>query len=344
MKKLIIACTALLLAQLALAAFTHLRQRPTEAREKSGPLLPLASAEVTELLLENSQGKQLPLKKEGDRWHLPTLRDFPADAVRVQGLLDRLLGTQRGWPEATTTEAAGRFKVAADRFEHRLTLRGGGKDLARVFFGSSPALRKVYLRVDGDSHIQALALETGQLELNAEAWIDTGILRFDPKQVQAIELPNLRLVRNGDMLQPADLQAGEEPVRERVDGLLRALAELRIMAVLGHEARPEYGLDAPALRCVVELAGGRRVEYLFGRDKTADQKADAKTDGTQTPAEAFFILKVTGQDELFRVESWQVEEIRSPTRAALVKVKTAASAGAQGKEAAASAPPAEPAR
>jgi hypothetical protein len=339
MKKLIVVCAALLLVQLALAAFIHLRQRPAVTGGQTGPLLHLNAAEVQELLLENGAGKQLTLNRDGEGWRLPGLDNFPADASRVQGLLDRLLGAQHGWPEATTTEAANRFKVAADRFEHRLTLRGGGKDLGRVFFGSSPGLRKVYLRVDGDSHIQTLTLETGQLDLSAEAWIDTGLLRFDSKQAQTIELPGLRLVRQGEALQPADLQTDEEPVRERVDALVRALAELRISTVLGQEARAEYGLDQPALQCAVELQGGRRIDYRFGQEKKPDQPTQTEATGAKMPAEPGFVLKVSGHDRLFRVHAWQVEEIRSATRAALVKPKVVETAGQPAKEAPASKEP-----
>ena len=319
MKQLIVACTVLLMVQLGLVALTHLRQRPMETQSKTGPLLTIPAAGVDELLLEDGEGRKLALNKQGDRWVLPGLGNFPADAARIQGLLDQLTGARRGWPEATTSEAAIRFKVAANRFERRLTVRAGGKDLGLVYFGSSPGLRKVYLRVDGDNHIQTLALDASRLDLGVDAWIDTGLLRLEARQINAVELPDLRLVSQGEAMYPADLQAGEEPVRERVEALVKTIAELRIVAVLGRETRPEYGLDKPALHFTVELADGRRIDYRFCQE--------AKPEGGQveeqpSPAESTYILKVSGHNELFRVDGWQVEEIRNATRATLVRAKT----------------------
>ncbi len=318
MKQLIVVCAALLIVQLGLAALTHLRQRPMETQTKTGPLLAMPAAGVDELQLEDGEGKKLALKKVGDHWVLPDMGDIPADAARIQGLLDILTGARRGWPEATTAEAASRFKVSADRFKRLLTLRAGGKDLTRVYFGSSPGLRKIYLRVDGDNHIQVLALESSQLELGADNWIDTGLLRLEARQINAIELPDLRLVRQGERIQPDDLQTGEELVLERVNALVKAIAELRIVAVLGREARPEYGLDKPALRCAVELADGRRIDYLFAQEA---KPAEAQAGKQPSPAETAYTLKVSGRDELFRVDGWQVEAIRSVTRAALVRTR-----------------------
>jgi hypothetical protein len=38
-------------------------------------------------------------------------------------------------------------------------------------------------------------------------------------------------------------------------------------------------------------------------------------------AENASVLKVSNQDQLFRVDGWQMEEIKSATRAALVRTK-----------------------
>lgn len=329
MKKLIVVCVVLLMVQLGLAVLTHLGQQPMEAQNNTGPLLTIPAADVRELLFEDAEGRKLALNKEGDRWVLPGLGNVAADSARIQELLIQLTNARRGWPEATTAEAASRFKVAADRFERRLTLRTGGKDLGRIYFGSSPGLRKVYLRVDGDSHIQALALESSQLDLDTDSWIDTGLLRLEASQIKAVKLPDLRLLRQGETIQPADLREGEEAVKERVESLIKAIADLRIVAVLSREARPEDGLDKPVLHFTVELTDGRSIDYLFARE--------AKPAGTgeqPSPAETAYILKVSGRDELFRVDGWQVEEIRSATRATLVRARATEAAATKPEDAA----------
>jgi len=319
MKRLILICAAVVLVQAGLVALTHFNGHSGALKPGQGVLLPLNTAEINELLLEDGAGQHVVLKKEKDRWLLPESGSFPADTVRVQELIERLAGMQRGWPEATTAEAANRFKVASDRFERKLILRKDGNTVGTVYFGTSPGLRKVYLRVDNDPDIQTLALPQHELEVNVDNWIDTAILHLKPEQLTRVELPGLQLERTQDGMQLADLKSDEEVVKERRDALVKRLTRLTVTAILGPERKPEYGLDDPALRYTVQLDGGVTIDYLFGQPPKAVQG-----EGSQEPQalpEQSYVLKVSNQEQLFRVDGWQVEEIKNATRAALVRAK-----------------------
>lgn len=319
MRRLIFICLALLLLQTGLVVLTHWQRPAADAQSGKGPLVKLAVAEVDELLLEDGEGHNLVLKKEQENWLLPDAGSFPADSERVQGLIDRLVATQRGWPEATTAEAATRFKVAADRFERKLSLRKAGNTLATVFFGGSPGLRKTYLRVDGDPEIQTIGIAQHELEVKIDNWIDTHALRLKPEQVARIELPDLVLERTQDGLQPVGLSPEEEVVKDRRDALVKRLTGLSIAAILGAESRPEYGLEHPSLRYSVVLEGGDTVEYVFG---AIPKPQTGKEDAAAQPAmEQSSVLKVSNRKQLFRVDGWQVEEIKNATRVALVRSK-----------------------
>jgi len=324
MKRLIVIGAVLLLVQTGLLVATHLAKYADTPRPGKGPLLSLNAAEVNEVLLEDGEGHHLALKKDQDRWRLPEAGSFPADAAKVQGLIERLASMQRGWPEATTAEAATRFKVAPDRYVRKLSLLKDGSALAIVYFGTSPGLRKIYLRGDNDPEIQTLALAPHELEVGADNWIDTTILRLKPEQITRIDLPDLHLERTPDGLQPADLQPEEEVVKERRDALVKRLAGLTVTALLGSEAKPEYGLDHPALRVTVALDGGGTIDYLFGQPPKAEQ-ADGQ-EAPPLPTEQSFVLKVSNQEQVFRVDGWQVEEIRRANRASLVRAKAQAAA------------------
>jgi len=320
MKRLILICAALVLVQAGLVALTHFSGQSGAILPVQGVLLPLNAAEINELLLEDGAGRRLVLKKENDRWLLPEAGSFPADKVRVQELIERLAGMQRGWPEATTAEAASRFKVAPDRFERKLSLRKDGTTLGTVYFGTSPGLRKVYLRVDNDPEIQTLGLAQHELEVKVDNWIDTAILHLKPEQITRVELPGLHLERTQDGLQPVDLKADEEEVvKERRDALVKRLTGLTVTALLGSERKPEYGLDDPALRYTVQLDGGVTIDCLFGQPPKAE-KAEVN-DAPPSMGETSYVLKVSNQEQLFRVDGWQVEEIKNATRAALVRAK-----------------------
>lgn len=321
MKKLIAVCAVLVLVQTGLVVLTNY-YNPSQSQPDKGPLLKIAAAEINELILEDAEGQSLLLKKDKEQWQLPALDSFPADTVRVRELIERLAGLQRGWPEATTAEAATRFKVAADRFERKLTVRKEGDAPAVLYFGSSPGLRKIYFRVDGDSEIHALALGQHDLEARADAWIDTRVLHLKPEHVLRVDLPGVQLVRQGEGLQPADLTANEEIVKDGRDALVKRLTTLAITSVLGKESKPEYGLDAPALRYTLELEGGGTIEYIFGQPP----KTEAKEPGEQAAEPESYVVKVSNRDQLFRVEGWQVDAIRKANRATLVRSKEPAPA------------------
>lgn len=324
MKRWIYVCAIVALAQAGLAVWTNVARHAEETQANKGPLLNLKAAEVNELLLEDGQGRKLTLKKEADRWLLPDSGSFPADAERVQGLMDRLAALQRGWPEATTSEAAARFKVAPDKFERKLSLRANGKDVATVYFGTSPGLRKVYLRVNKDADIQAMPLAPNELEIQADNWIDAGVLRLKPEQVTRVDLPNLQLTRTPDGLQPVDLKPEEELIKERRDALVKRLTGLSINAILGKETKPEYGLDAPALRYTVELEGGVRIDYVVGQppkpEKPEEQATPVAAQPPQ-PTDNSYVVKASNQEQLLRIDGWQIEELKNAARAALVRPK-----------------------
>ena len=325
MKKLIGICAFLVVVQSGLAVWSHVaNNRLTGPQSDKETLLKINTAEVNALVLEDGEGHKLQLTKEKDQWQLPALASFPADTVRVQELIDRLAGQQRGWPEATTLEAAKRFKVASDRFERKLTLRNNSTDLGVVYFGSSPGLRKTYVRVDGSQEIQALALASHELEMQADAWVDTRVLQLKAEQIMRVALPGLQLERHKEGLQPSDLTADEEIVTARRDALVKRVANLAISTVLGKELKPEYGLGTPALRYSVELEGGASIEYVFA---LLPAKVEAKDAKGQLPELPSYVLKVSNREELFRVDGWQVEEIKNVNRAMLVQKKGKGPAG-----------------
>ena len=298
MNRLITICALLLAVQLGLAAWTHLRVPADQAGPVQGAVLNVDTATVDELLLEDSAGARLVLKKAGEGWMLPGLADFPADTARVQALVERVASLQRSWPEATTVEAAGRFQVAADRFERRLTLRGAGKDLGRVFLGSSAGLRRVYLRAEGDQDIFAVELAGRDQELDPNSWIDTAVLRLAPDQVARIDLPGFSLTRHEDALVVEGLAENEEMVAASRDSLVERITTLAVHPVQG-EVR----------------------DYRFGQ---VEAPPEPSAEGQEAqPSAPRFVLRVSGHAHLFEVDSWQVEEIRHLNRAALVQAKTA---------------------
>jgi len=328
MKRLIWFLLILLLAQIGLVATIRFTDRTGTERTEKGVLLDFKATDINEVLLEDGEGHHLALKKDKDRWFLPEAGLFPADTARVQDLIDRLAGMhmQRGWPEAATAEAAARFKVAPDKYVRKLNLLKDGTAQAIVYFGASPGLRKIYLRADNDPEIQSMSLSQHDLEVRVDSWIDPTVLQLKPERIKRIELPGLRLERGQDGgLQPSDLAPDEEVVGELRDALVNRLAGLMVTGLLGTEARPEYGLHPPGLQYTVELDNGTVVEYLFGQPPKPATPAE-KDAAPMPPADPPLVLKVSNQEQLFKVDGWQMDELKNAARSSLVRTKAPISA------------------
>ncbi|MGD9949541.1 MAG: DUF4340 domain-containing protein [Desulfobulbus sp.] len=325
MKRWIIVGVLLVLVQAGLTVWTNGVYENSGTQSAKGPLLAVQATAVDGLLLEDNEGHKLKLGKRNNHWLLPGSGNFPADSIRIQTLIEKLVNLQRGWPEATTSDAAGRFKVAPDNFVHRLTLLANGKTLKMIYFGSSPGLRKLYLRVDKDPEIHSMTIAAHDLETKADDWIDTTVLHLKADQVARVHLPGLELEQGKDGLQPVGLQAGEEVVKDRRDMLVSRLTGLSISAILGKERKTEYGLDHPVLEYSVELKDGSKISYQFGQ---APKPAEAKDGNLPPVTDNRYVLKVSNQEQLLRVDGWQVDELKKASRAELVKAKVVAPSAA----------------
>ncbi|MDD2463599.1 MAG: DUF4340 domain-containing protein [Desulfobulbus sp.] len=319
MKRWILVCALLVLVQVGATVWTNWGQPQSGTLAAKGPLLALQAASINGLLLEDFAGQKLALEKRNEHWVLPGADKFSADAVRIQGLIDKLVGLQRGWPEAATSEAATRFKVAPENFAHRLTVLENGKAVKVIYFGSSPGLRALYLRVDKDPEIYSMTIAANDLAAKEGDWIDTTVLHLKADQVVRVQLPGLELEQGKAGLQPVGLKEGEELVKEQRDLLVNRLTGLSISALLGKEVRPEYGLDHPVLAYSVVLKDGTTISYQFGQ-KPKSAQAQEKTPSV---IDNSYVLKVSNQEQLLQVDGWQVDELKKASRGELVQTKVA---------------------
>jgi hypothetical protein len=221
--------------------------------------------------------------------------------------MDKAAAFEKGWPVATTAGAAERFKVDDDDFERRLEFLRGDREEAVLFVGTSPGLRKVHVRVPGDDTVYAVAFSAHELAVDSASWIDRDVLKVEEDHIKAIVLPGVTLERQGERLLPAGLAETEEAVSEEVDGLVSAVANLRIRSILDGEEASAFTFDAPDFLFSVTLKDGTEREYRL-----------SKPEGTTE-----YGLQTTAREEVLAVETWAVDRIREMTRAKLVRAKAA---------------------
>jgi hypothetical protein len=328
MEKTIRILTIVLVAQLLLAAGMSFTGPNLAAAHPDTPLLTLGDQPVDHVTIEGPEGARVVLAKQDQGWVLPGDGGYPADRTQVDTLISRLEGLKRGLPVATTSGALTRFKVSDDSFERRLLLAHGDDTLATLYLGSSPGMRHVHARTGKDDAVYSVDFGVYEAPVNAGDWENKAILQFPQDSLETIEVAGLTLHRApaatpnqaaGEAGKPAGTAGwqvdgagqGEVGNPAGAQDLAGKLAQLRIGAVLGTEAKPEYGLDQPVLTLSVTRKGGTQLDYRLG----------------PTGKEGYAVLKSSARPEYFRLPGYTADAlIKAAGRTQLVQAAPAPAA------------------
>ncbi len=304
MKKWIAGLGALLIIQIVLAITLNRVGDTYTAFTPEDKLANFEPAQIDTVVIETADG-QAVLKKVDGKWQLPGLDDFPADQLKVTQLLDNLSNLKKGWPVATTAGAAKRFKVDEEEFERRIILERGGNSVAKLYFGTSPGLRKVYARIADENEIITVGFSLFEAGSDNNDWIDSNILKLDEKKIIRVKFPGFTLQRRDETWQLEELAADEETVTGQTKNLIKKLAGLTIESLLTTEDNPELEKDTKPLTITVTLAGENSLDYTFSRLK----------DGG-------YLLQRSDKKTRFKVANWEVDSIKDGKRENLVEKKT----------------------
>jgi hypothetical protein len=303
----------ILAAQLVLVAALWLVNRAPSAAGQ--PLLEIDAARVDEVVIEGPRSTTVTLRRSGDDWQVDG--SFPAQSSKMKTLLQDLAKVLAGMPVATSAAAAERFRVSDTDFERRITFRESGKQLARLYLGSSPGFRRVHARVDGDNDVYEIEFSAFDLPDTASGWQDHDLLKMPLAEIEAITRGDLEMVRtSGDSSSAAsaqpdasgsdDARAAPEwtatrkgsPVKLKTGAanhLASLLANLTFEAALVGDAANEAQQHG---KVVLELAVRRRgmaepITYRFERN------------GEEGP----FILRVSSRSEPLRVAAYVAQPL-----------------------------------
>lgn len=260
---------------------------------------------MDQLVFSSADKAEIRLLKQAGDWTIPARFGAPADGRKIAELLQELLDIRRPWPVSENGATDSRFNVADDNFETRLSFKQGDKTLGVLLIGGSPSFRKVYARVAGEDLVYALPFSSYRASLKPEDWLDKQQLQLESKQITGLELPSIRLARQGEQLQLTGLIEGEQTDAQKVTELAGKLANLEILDVI---AKPEQSSTRQVeLRINLTLQEGKMRNYLiFEGDK-----------------EGYLLLQVSDRPYLYKVRSSLKDELLSYTRTQLVKKDTA---------------------
>ena len=305
---LVPALAALLAAQIGLTLWLQARGTQSAPGRQDAALLTFSPAEVDRIKIERAGTEPVTLERTEGGWRIASLNGFPVATGRVDALLDRLKGLKHGLPVATSAEAQARFKVA-DADPGRVTLGKGDRDLAVLHLGEAAGLRRQYARPAGDKAVYEAELTPADLPAKADDWANRALLRRDERDVLRLEGPGVTLERGEAGWRLADQAPNEVLDQAAAEEMVRRLRDLSFTTVLGREARPEYGQEAPVLEVRLGLASGDEPSYRLSR--LADATGAPGSGGS-------YVLKVSDQPWYLKVADWAVEPLLQATRAGLL--------------------------
>lgn len=257
--------TALLLLQLLLAAGLLLARQGLEEGGTPQPLLPVASSAVDRLVISDGEAQATVVRQDG-AWMLPAVQ-LPANASKVNDILQRLEETATEWPVTTTSSSHTRFEVAEEAFQRRVQLFQGEGQAAEFYLGTSPGFRKVHLRRAGEDAVYAVTLNAFDLPASEDAWLDQSLLAVaEPTRIVG---PDYTLAESGDgvwTLAGSGETAGAatDPLDdERARQLVSAFANLRVQSVAKEVPEAEGG---ETVTVSVETADGSYRYHFHQRD------------------------------------------------------------------------------
>ena len=318
MKKWIAILSGLLIIQVVLALALNMTGEDYSAFQAREKLLTFDKNTVDSLKIEDGSNS-LTLKKQDGKWRLPESSNFPTSSDTVEQLLDKLAALEKGWPVATSSSAAQRFKLDDKAFERKLTLLSKGNPVAELYVGTSPGFRKVHVRSADEDTVYAAEFNTWEANAKTEDWIDKDVLRLKENEISRVDMPDFTLQRNDDKWQLVGLGNKEETNTEEVHGLMNKLSNLRIQSLLGTEDKPEYGQNEPELEFKLARQNGEELSYRISKPKEG----------------GYYVLTRSDLDQYFKVAELTVKPIKDTVRAKLVKAKaeeTPAEPAADGHE------------
>lgn len=273
----------------------------------SGPMLgDVKSADITTITIKDGTGNSVKLDRQGDKWVLTAADAFPADAVKVNAALDKLVALKGNRLVTRTAASQKQLKVADADFERRVDFQAGGKDYA-VFLGTSPSAGALHFRINGQVETYLTSdLNSSDLGAEATAWIDTNYVNLSATDITVMTLKNA----SGEMAFTKDdkgawtmtgLAAGETLNPNSIPGLVQTAGAVRMSAPLGKSDKPEYGMAQP-----------QAVATLKTKDKSVTVTVGART--ADDKGGATYVVKSSDSEYYVRVAEFSVQDLVTKKR------------------------------
>jgi len=251
MKQLINALLLVLTIQSAMVATLYWPEAGLMEVLSTSELVPFEPYLLDEIHLGDDKGNEAVLVKLGEHWILPDLNGLEVNPELIDGLLKSVIGSESGWPVASSIAARQRFALTDYNFKRRLTLIGGGELLGTIYLGDSPAYRKVYARNSVHDGIFSISYSIIDAPANDNDWLDKRTLQV--QSPTSISSENYSLRKNEDKWLSSQ---GGQPDKRELDALLLALGTVQINGVANDDLQRTLSIAVPDIKLSVETKEG----------------------------------------------------------------------------------------
>lgn len=269
------------------------------------PLLAFNKAEIDQIAISQNDNDAVTLKKQDGTWIVPSLADFPANVDQIERLLTKLTEFKKGWPVATSENAAGRFKTSKDEYERRIVLSSGGKTVGELFIGSSPAYRQVYARAGDQSEVYNIEMVAYEAGTRGDEWMKRDVLTIPRDQITGIELGEILAEKKGDQWTLTNLKPDETVKQGELQRLVGAAVNPGFEAVQGKGKDDLAKLDPPDVTFTVKRGDLAPITYKFRKEALGGA----------------YLLASSEHEFVFRVAETTIEPIVKASREKLVELK-----------------------
>ena len=232
-----------------------------EGDQTESSFLDLAMEDISAMSIEDAEDGRIELISEEGGWRFPD--GVPADAGKVEQLLEKLTVVGTLWPVASSAASQDRFEVTEDNHQRRIGLEANTEDSVEIYLGTSPGYRRVHARESGSDDVYSIDFAHHEAPADADEWLKKNLLKTQG-------LTGVSLQDGWKLSQQDDgwlLDGGEADAAE-ARAMIDRVADLR---VLGFFSGNEAALGE-SRELLIEHEGGD-TRLVFRHDAEEDEYA-----------------------------------------------------------------------
>ena len=267
----------ILLAQLILIALVWgLQSRPGDAPPV---FLSFDASSVDALAIADAESTVTLARADGD-WKLRdgspngSSNGLPADAGKIDGVLQKLSAAAAGWPVATTESAMKRFEVVEELHQRHVLIRAGEETLADIYLGTSPTFGKVHARHAAGGPVYAITFSNYEAGTKRSDWLKKSLLQPEA-EVQSVTRKSADAQWTLTSTDSGWTAEGVELDQDETNRFIDQLRRLNVLDLVDAELPPE-----PSARFTVADGAGPHELALFALEDDEYAATSNRFEGT----------------------------------------------------------------